>query len=372
MNTYPTLLSPCNYGGLELKNHVIFAPTSMGLKKEEYFNKLEEIAKGGCAMIIIGDVPVMKSRFPLSLYTKQGFAYYQELVARIHKHDCKVCAQLHQNDTKMKGMFKYLPQLLTKKLSKDDIKALMNKETANYISSIPTKKIKEITAAFGESAKLAKACGFDMVQVHGDRMCGSFSSTIFNHRKDEYGNSTLNRARFALESVQAIHQLVPDISIDYKLCIRLEEPHYGNAGITLADVKTFVPLLEKAGVTSFHVTLANHSRLEDPIPPYNHKDFHEEGCFLPLCDEVKKYTNVPVCAVGNLSHPAFMEEIMQANRCDCISMSRQLIADPNWVKKVKEHQEDSIQWCHRCNKKCLNGMYEHKGVHCIYDKENKL
>ena len=368
MTADSALLNSYNYGGLELKNRVIFAPTSMGLRKEEYFDKLEAIASGGCAMIIIGDVPISKSKFGPSLHSKKGFAYYKEMNDRIHAHECKVCAQLHQNDTKMSGMFKYLPKLLTKKISKEELKSLMNEETGKYISSIPTKKVKEITASFADAAELAIQAGFDMVQVHGDRMCGSFSSSVFNHRHDEYGGSAVNRARFAVESVEAIHKRLPHISIDYKLCIRQENPHYGNAGVLEDEVQTFVPLLEKAGVTSFHVTLANHSRLEDPIPPLNHPDFGQEGCFLKFCDLVKKYTQLPVCGVGGFTHPDFIEKTIQSHRMDCVSMSRQLIADPQWVNKVIKHQEDQIHWCRRCNKKCLNGMFEHKGVHCIYDE----
>ena len=73
---------------------------------------------------------------------------------------------------------------------------------------------------------LAKQAGFDMVQVHGDRMCGSFSSAIFNHRTDEYGGSAERRARFAVEAVKAVHAAVPGMAIDYKLAVRQENPHY--------------------------------------------------------------------------------------------------------------------------------------------------
>ena len=55
---YETIFSPVNYGGLELKNRIIFAPTTFGLSDEEYFAKIRAIAAGGCAMIIVGDVPV--------------------------------------------------------------------------------------------------------------------------------------------------------------------------------------------------------------------------------------------------------------------------------------------------------------------------
>ena len=58
---YETINSPFKLGNVTLKNRIIFAPTSMGLKEEEYLEKLGAIARGGTAMIIIGDVPVLKS-----------------------------------------------------------------------------------------------------------------------------------------------------------------------------------------------------------------------------------------------------------------------------------------------------------------------
>ena len=69
---YETIFSPVNYGGLELKNRIIFAPTTFGLSDEEYFAKIRAIAAGGCAMIIVGDVPVGKSRLKSLCLTKRA------------------------------------------------------------------------------------------------------------------------------------------------------------------------------------------------------------------------------------------------------------------------------------------------------------
>ena len=33
---YETILSPIHYGGMQLKNRIIFAPTTFGLSDEEY------------------------------------------------------------------------------------------------------------------------------------------------------------------------------------------------------------------------------------------------------------------------------------------------------------------------------------------------
>ena len=91
-NMYDTILSPIDYGGMQLKNRIIFAPTTFGLSDEEYLAEMERLAKGGCAMIIIGDVPVAKSRFEKSLFDKKGFAFYQQICEIAHKYSCKVCA----------------------------------------------------------------------------------------------------------------------------------------------------------------------------------------------------------------------------------------------------------------------------------------
>lgn len=114
---YETINSPINYGGLELKNRIIFAPTTFGLSDDAYFEKIRKIAAGGCAMIIIGDVPVGKSQFEKSLFDKKGFAYYQKLAEIVHSYNCRICAQLHQSDSNMLAMLKYVPGVLTKKIS---------------------------------------------------------------------------------------------------------------------------------------------------------------------------------------------------------------------------------------------------------------
>ena len=311
---YETIQTPFNYGGLTLKNRIIFAPTTFGLSDEDYFEKIRRIAAGGCAMIIVGDVPVGKSHFGKSLFDKKGFAFYEKVIGIAHDNDCKVCAQLHQSDSNIKAMLKYVPGVLTKRISMQELRPLLNNEVAPYITNMPHKKVKEITSAFGTAAVLAKKAGFDMIQIHGDRMCGSFSSSIYNHRTDEYGGTAENRARFAVEAVSAVREKLPDMPIDYKLAVRQENPHYGNAGVIEDELKVFVPMLEKAGVTSFHVTLANHSDLENTIPPKNHPYFGEPGCFLKFCDEVRQYTNLPICGVGGLTDPDFVEKQLADGR----------------------------------------------------------
>ena len=200
-------------------------------------------------------------------------------------------------------------------------------------------------------------------------MSGGLGSAIVLDRRGAYSRSTERRARFAVEAVSAIRAKLPDYPIDYKLAVRQENPHYGNAGVLEEELEVFVPLLEKAGVTSFHVALANHSDLQDTIPGAKHPYFSEEGCFLKFCDQVRQFTSLPICGVGGMVHPEFVEQQLKEGRIQCAAMSRQLVADSQWVNKVAAGETSKIRYCIRCNKQCLGGMMEHKGVHCIYHEK---
>ena len=145
--------------------------------------------------------------------------------------DCKVCAQLHQSDSNLLAMFKYIPGLLLKKSPGSAAGKIECRSGTAHYPIWSQRKIHEIISGFGKAAALAKQAGFDMVQVHGDRMCGSFSSAfIFNHRTDEYGGSAKNRARFAAGGLGCPCGS-PGMPIDYKLAVRQENPHFGNAGV---------------------------------------------------------------------------------------------------------------------------------------------
>ena len=114
-------------------------------------------------------------------------------------------------------------------------------------------------------------------------MCDSFSSSVLNRRTDEYGGSAENRARFAVEAVsavRAVYRQSSEIPIDYKLTVRQAIPLYGSADVVESEPGIFVPILVEASVTSFHVTLANHSGLEDTILSTNRLYFKEQVHFL--------------------------------------------------------------------------------------------
>lgn len=54
---------------------------------------------------------------------------------------------------------------------------------------------------------------------------------------------------------------------------------------------------------------------------------------------------VPLCGVGGLNDPDFVEQQLASGRIQCAAMCRQLLADPNWVNKLQSGKAAKI---HRC------------------------
>jgi N-ethylmaleimide reductase len=98
-------------------------------------------------------------------------------------------------------------------------------------------ELPSIVAQFQKAAENAKAAGFDGVELHGANgyLLDQFLRDGSNRRRDVYGGSILNRARFPLEVTEAVLGVWEPQRVGYKL-----SPHF--AGYSMSDsnpVETF-------------------------------------------------------------------------------------------------------------------------------------
>ena len=72
--------------------------------------------------------------------------------------------------------------------------------------ALENSEISGIVASYAEAARLAKAAGFDGVEIHGANgyLLEQFLQSRSNQRTDAYGGSIENRARLLLEVVEAV------------------------------------------------------------------------------------------------------------------------------------------------------------------------
>ncbi len=360
------LLTPIRLGSMELRNRVVMAPTSMMLSLEEKIDFLGQVADGGAALIYVGDMgvePGMPAK-DLSLLTPEGLDNCRRLLGRLHQGGARGGAQLYLWDYDPAGLM----ELYRTGATREEIRAYKDDRLGEYVDTLPQERIQEIVDHFADAAQAAQEAGFDMVQILGGHLLNSFSSGYLNHRRDAYGGSVENRARLACQVAEAVRRRVgKDFPIEYKLAVHDDAIPCGQGGPDIREIGVFVTALEKAGVDAFQAALSNRSVIEDTVPPRNHKVFSEEGCFLYVSDEIKKHTSLPVSCAGKLSSPDFCEELIASGRLDYIAMSRQLVADPQWVTKVAQNRESEIRRCIFCNKGCLGSLLTRQKFHCVLD-----
>jgi len=356
------LFSPIKIGNLELKNRIVFPPLTTGYEEDYRPSKrsihfYERVAKGGVGLIIIGDLSASKNySMNPHFYDDSFIVSNRELVRAVHHAGAKIGAQVYHGE--------YNPDQLDAIFADkgiDAVKQKMHEDLNDYCNKITKEEIKTIQQRIVDAAIRADKCGFDMIQIHGDRIVGMFASPILNKRTDEYGGSLENRARFALELVQMIRKELPNKALEYKMVMIRTNPPLGKGGPTIEEGKIMAAWLEQAGINSFHVSLANHGFIGDTIPAMGTVP---HGCFLDLAKEISTVTDLPVTAVGRIVSSKMAQETLLNGTADLVALGRQLIADPNWTMKVEKGLEETIRPCIMCNRGCTDNIMHRKYIEC--------
>jgi hypothetical protein len=84
--------------------------------------------------------------------------------------------------------------------------------------------------------------------------------------------------------------------------------------------------------------------------------------FLNYAADLKKDIAIPIIAVGRLGDPATAAAAIESGKADFIALGRTLVADPQWVVKVRNREP--IRRCLACNT-CIDGMRGGGGIGCV-------
>ena len=87
-----------------------------------------------------------------------------------------------------------------------------------------------------------------------------------------------------------------------------------------------------------------------------------DATFLHYAADVKKRVAVPIIAVGRLGDPTIAERAVTQGKADFIALGRTLIAEPQWVNKVR--RGEPIRRCLSCNT-CINEMRGGARIGCV-------
>lgn len=363
--SFKRLFSPIQIKSLEIKNRIVFAPMTTGF--DEY-NRISErslefyrsIAAGGAGLIVLGNVLIQPQFLPApslpGLYDYTFIPGMRQLVDTVHAYGGRVAAQLFCPE--------YHYGELKSIRDRQGFKAANRRRLEDFndvCNRLSLDQIEEIQSLFVDAAVRAMRAGFDMIQIHGDRLIGMFTSPLLNRRTDRYGGSVENRFRLPLEITRKIRAALEDIPLEFKLVMIREQPPMGKGGPTIGEAKILAPQLADAGADSFHITLANHHSLAYTMPVGGRFEY---GCFSDLSAHIKSVVPQPVTAVGRIIDPEFAEKMLEEKKADLIGLGRPLICDPSWPDKVFHGRLKEIRYCIMCNHGCVDHLLKAKSIGC--------
>ncbi|HTY92469.1 MAG TPA: hypothetical protein VMC02_01175 [Steroidobacteraceae bacterium] len=217
-------------------------------------------------------------------------------------------------------------------------------------------ELAQIKAAFVEAALWAQRAGADGVELHA---CHGFLLDEFlwaqtNRREDGYGGDRIGeRVRYPAEVVAAIRQAVGEqFVLSFRFSQWKEVDYEARIVHSPAELGVLLAALRGAGVDLFH---ASTRRFFTPEWP---------GSDLGLAGWTKTLTDAPVCAVGSVGLDIDVMETFFSERAarfagadsmrelarrfgnaefDLIGVGRSVIADPDWVRKIRDARYDEVR-----------------------------
>jgi len=234
------------------------------------------------------------------------------------------------------------------------------------IDSLSAAEIDRIVDEFAAAAGRAREAGYDGVELHSAHAY-TLSSFLSRHnpRRDAYDGRTLE-GRLRLFG-RVMRKVRATVGADFPVGVRFLAEEAIKDGYALPDAQRIALRMAQLGVD--YISLSIGGKFEDAIhkpgqPLYPYTGYSGDRCmpgdwYPPLphaghAAEIKRYINVkghatPVVSVGKISDPAEAERLLQDGKADLIGMARQLLSDPDWVRKVEEGRRDKIIRCIYCN-----------------------
>lgn len=218
-------------------------------------------------------------------------------------------------------------------------------------SAMSESDIADTIAAFAQGAADAKTLGFDAVELHGAHgyLIDQFFWAGTNVRNDAWSGGTLpERARFAAEILKAVRTAVgPDYPVIIRLSQWKQQAFDHKLAANPVELEAWLTPLADAGADVFH---CSQRRFWEP-------EF--EGSDLNFAGWAKNVTGKPTITVGSVgltgefiawfggeaTKPASLDGLLERldrDEFDLVAVGRALIADPDWVAKIRDGRSDEL------------------------------
>lgn len=97
--------------------------------------------------------------------------------------------------------------------------------------------------------------------------------------------------------------------------------------------------------------------------------YQEKGLYRPYAKLMKETVNVPVICAGRMDDPDMALEAIENGTCDIISLGRPLLADPDYVNKLRSNNCSSIRPCISCQEGCMGRIQHYSMLNCAVNPQ---
>lgn len=352
------LFQPFKLKSLELQNRVVMAPMTRwhspgGVPGEDVASYYRRRAENGCGLIItegtVVDHPVSSASERVPQLFGKGLEGWRRVVEQVHEVGGRIIPQLwHVGAMRLPGQDYPNPHLSAASPS-----GLWSPGKPPNSEPMTKAEIQQVVDAFARGAAAAQEAGFDGLEIHAAHgyLIDQFMWPELNQRQDEYGGDVEGRTRFAVEIIQAMRKEIND---DFPLLARIsqwkQQDYSARLAETPAQLADFLAPLSAAGVDAFHCSQRRFWESEFPDSDLNFAGW------------VKQLTGKPTLTVGSIGLNREMQggslenlgkqaefasldgvvERLERDEFDLVAIGRPLLADPAWVRKIREGRLDEL------------------------------
>lgn len=348
-----TLFSPFTIRGLTLPNRIVMAPMTRNFSDDgvptaemaEYYRKR---AEGEVGLILsegtVIDRPEARNDPGIPYFHGEAaLAGWKNVVDTVHDAGGLFAPQIWHTGL-VRGQFPDKPRPGT-----PEGPSGLYMPGEPYGQAMTRNDVIDTIDAYVDACRAAVEIGCDAIELHGAHgyLIDQFFWDGTNQRDDEWGGATLvDRNRFATDVVSAVRKAIGDTPLFLRISQWSQQDYTRRLAPTPDELAAWTQPLVDAGADMLH---CSQRRFWEPEFP---EIDGEKG--LNFAGWVKKLTGVPTISVGSVSlsqdfFGAFagqetdatsdlgdLEERLDRGEFDLIAVGRALIANPDWVKRVRE------------------------------------
>lgn len=194
--------------------------------------------------------------------------------------------------------------------------------------------IQSVITAFARSARLVQDVGFTGVQIHAAHgyLGSQFLSPLTNQRKDHWGGSLENRARFLMETIRAVRQAVGP---HFPIAVKLNSSDFQKGAFTMEDSLIVAQWVARAGVDLLEISGGTYEALEF-MKRRRDSTSKREAFFIDYAQKLKAQIDIPLMITGGFRSREAMEKALNAGECQLIGIARPFCVQPDFPRAMQK------------------------------------